>query len=105
LAGLSARLRRIARSVAEFLHDKIEAHSPFATHHHELTKLGADRSGVANFDLAVREWDEQIIVLRKIASGPLTKATAFRSRASPGCRRKFSNQRRPSFRIWSDQTA
>jgi DNA mismatch repair ATPase MutS len=46
----------------------------FATHYHELTKLAADRSGIANFNLAVREWDEQIIVLRKIASGAPDKS-------------------------------
>jgi DNA mismatch repair protein MutS len=69
LAGLSARLHTIAWSVAEFLHDKIKARTLFATHYHELSKLAAERSGVANFNVAVRKWDEQITVLRKIALG------------------------------------
>src|SRR5437762_1764812 len=51
----------IAWSVAEFLHDKIKARSLFATHYHELTKLAAERKGVCNFNVAVREWNEQII--------------------------------------------
>ena len=59
----------IAWSVAEFLHDKIKARTLFATHYHELTKLAAERSGVANFNVAVREWNEQIIFLRKIIPG------------------------------------
>ncbi len=56
----------IAWSVAEFLHDKIKARTLFATHYHELTKLSEDRPGVCNFNVAVREWNEQIIFLRKI---------------------------------------
>ncbi|MEP6937766.1 MAG: DNA mismatch repair protein MutS [Chthoniobacterales bacterium] len=59
----------IAWSVAEFLHDKVQARTLFATHYHELTKLTEGRSGVANFNVAVREWNEQIIFLRKIIPG------------------------------------
>ena len=59
----------IAWSVAEFLHDNIMARTLFATHYHELTKLAQERSGVANYNVAVREWNEQIIFLRKIVPG------------------------------------
>jgi DNA mismatch repair protein MutS len=64
----------IAWSVAEFLHDKIKARTLFATHYHELTKLAAERTGVANFNVAVREWNEQIIFLRKIIPGGADKS-------------------------------
>ena len=64
----------IAWSVAEFLHDKIKARTLFATHYHELTKLAAERCGVANFNVAVREWNEQIIFLRKIVPGGADKS-------------------------------
>jgi DNA mismatch repair protein MutS len=64
----------IAWSVAEFLHDKIKARTLFATHYHELTKLAEDRSGVCNFNVAVREWSEQIIFLRKIIPGGADKS-------------------------------
>jgi len=64
----------IAWSVAEFLHDKIKARTLFATHYHELTKLAAERSGVGNFNVAVREWNEQIIFLRKIVPGGADKS-------------------------------
>ncbi|CAA9252428.1 MAG: DNA mismatch repair protein MutS [uncultured Chthoniobacterales bacterium] len=59
----------IAWSVAEFLHDTIKARTLFATHYHELTKLAQERRGVANYNVAVREWNEQIIFLRKIVPG------------------------------------
>jgi DNA mismatch repair protein MutS len=64
----------IAWSVAEFLHDKIKARTLFATHYHELTKLAEERSGVANYNVAVREWNEQIIFLRKIIPGGADKS-------------------------------
>jgi len=64
----------IAWSVAEFLHDKIKARTLFATHYHELTKLAVERKGVVNFNVAVREWNEQIIFLRKIVPGGADKS-------------------------------
>jgi DNA mismatch repair protein MutS len=64
----------IAWSVAEFLHDKIKARTLFATHYHELTKLAEDRPGVCNFNVAVREWNDQIIFLRKIIPGGADKS-------------------------------
>src|SRR5213080_253092 len=64
----------IAWSVAEFLHDKIKARTLFATHYHELTKLSEERKGVCNFNVAVREWNDQIIFLRKIIPGGADKS-------------------------------
>jgi DNA mismatch repair protein MutS len=61
----------IAWAVAEFLHDQParKAKTLFATHYHELTELSVTRDGVKNFNIAVREWNEQIIFLRKIVPG------------------------------------
>ena len=61
----------IAWAVAEFLHDnKLHAAKTlFATHYHELTELAVTRPGVKNFNIAVREWNERIIFLRKIVPG------------------------------------
>ena len=64
----------IAWSVAEFLHDRVKARTLFATHYHELTRLAAERSGVVNFNVAVREWNDQIIFLRKIVPGGADKS-------------------------------
>jgi DNA mismatch repair protein MutS len=59
----------IAWSVAEYLHDRICCRALFATHYHELTDLERTRPGVLNLNVAVREWNEQIIFLRKILPG------------------------------------
>jgi DNA mismatch repair protein MutS len=62
----------IAWAVAEFLHDHapVAARTLFATHYHELTDLAVTRERVKNLNIAVREWNEQIIFLRKIVKGP-----------------------------------
>ena len=64
----------IAWSVAEHLHDEVQCRTLFATHYHELCDLASTRPGVANFNVAVREWNEDIIFLRKIAEGPADKS-------------------------------
>ena len=64
----------IAWSVAEFLHDAVRARTLFATHYHELIDLEITRPGVRNFNVAVREWNDQIIFLRKIVRGGADKS-------------------------------
>lgn len=64
----------IAWSVAEYLHDEIKARTLFATHYHELTELELTRKGVRNYNVAVREWNDQIIFLRKIIRGGADKS-------------------------------
>jgi DNA mismatch repair protein MutS len=64
----------IAWAVAEHLHDETRCRTLFATHYHELTDLQATRPGVANFNVAVREWNEEIIFLRKILPGAADKS-------------------------------
>ena len=59
----------IAWSVAEHLHDAIGCRTLFATHYHEITDLERTRSGVINLNVAVREWNDQVIFLRKILPG------------------------------------
>ena len=41
----------------------------FATHYHELTELTLTLSGVKNYNIAVKEWNDQIIFLRKLVEG------------------------------------
>lgn len=59
----------IAWAVAEDLHDRIGCRTLFATHYHELTELAAQRPGVVNLCMAVKEWGDQIIFLRKVETG------------------------------------
>ncbi len=59
----------IAWAVAEHLHDRVGAKTLFATHYYELTELALSNSRIKNFNIAVREWKEEIIFLRKIVEG------------------------------------
>ena len=61
----------IAWAVAEYLHDnpRVAAKTLFATHYHELTDLALTRDRVRNYTVAVKEWQEQIIFLRRIVKG------------------------------------
>jgi DNA mismatch repair protein MutS len=61
----------IAWAVAEYLHDnpQVAAKTLFATHYHELTDLALTRERVRNFNVAVKEWQDQIIFLRRIVKG------------------------------------
>ena len=62
----------IAWAVTEYLHEKeeIRAKTLFATHYHELTELELIHDRVKNFHISVKEWEENIIFLRKIIPGP-----------------------------------
>lgn len=61
----------IAWAVAEYLHDnpRVAAKTLFATHYHELTDLALTRERVKNYNVAVKEWQDQIIFLRRIIKG------------------------------------
>jgi DNA mismatch repair protein MutS len=61
----------IAWAVAEYLHDTPGStpRTLFATHYHELTELEVTRARVKNFNIAVREWNDRVIFLRKIVPG------------------------------------
>jgi DNA mismatch repair protein MutS len=51
----------LAWSLVEFLHNQIGAKALFATHYHELTELAGRLPRLRNFNVAVREWNDQII--------------------------------------------
>ena len=64
----------LAWSIVEHLHNAVGAKTLFATHYHELTELSARLPRVKNFNVAVREWNEQIVFLRKIVEGGTDKS-------------------------------
>jgi DNA mismatch repair protein MutS len=66
----------IAWAVAEALHDRDGkgVRTLFATHYHELTELVVTKPRVKNFNIAVREWNERIIFLRKLVPGGTSRS-------------------------------
>ena len=61
----------IAWAVAEYLHDLNSrgVKTLFATHYHELTQLSQTKPRVKNLNIAVKEWNDEIIFLRKLVQG------------------------------------
>jgi DNA mismatch repair protein MutS len=61
----------IAWAVAEYLHDlkKSGVKTLFATHYHELTDLSLTKNRIKNYNIAVKEWNDEIIFLRKLIEG------------------------------------
>ena len=66
----------IAWAVAESLHDREGkgVRTLFATHYHELTELVTSKQRVKNFNIAVREWNDRIIFLRKLVPGGTSRS-------------------------------
>ncbi len=61
----------IAWAVADYLHDLNGkgVKTLFATHYHELCELSEHKPRVKNYHIAVKEWNDEIIFLRKLVEG------------------------------------
>ncbi|MBR6755756.1 MAG: DNA mismatch repair protein MutS [Peptococcaceae bacterium] len=58
----------IAWALTDYINQKIQAKTLFATHYHELTVL-EEQPGIKNYSVAVKEDGENIVFLRKIVPG------------------------------------
>jgi DNA mismatch repair protein MutS len=59
----------LAWSIVEYIEKYVSAMTLFATHYHELTELENLYPAVKNYNIAVKEWQDQMIFLRKIERG------------------------------------
>ena len=64
LDGLS-----LAWAIAEHIASNSRCRTLFATHYHELTDLAQRFRGVRNLNVAVREWEDQVVFLHRIVEG------------------------------------
>jgi len=64
----------LAWAIVEHLHAERRPKTLFATHYHELTELAALLPRVVNRTMAVREWDERIVFLRRVVPGSADKS-------------------------------
>jgi DNA mismatch repair protein MutS len=64
LDGLS-----LAWAIAEHVASEVKCRALFATHYHELTDLAQRFKGVRNLNVAVREWEDQVVFLHRIVEG------------------------------------
>jgi len=64
----------LAWAIVEHLHEKVGAPTLFATHYHELTELAELLPRVVNRTMAVREWEDRIVFLRRVMPGSADKS-------------------------------
>ncbi|MEM9369043.1 MAG: DNA mismatch repair protein MutS [Planctomycetota bacterium] len=64
----------IAWAITEHLHEQIGSRTLFATHYHELAALEEMLPRVANRNVAVKEWDDEVVFLHRIVSGSADKS-------------------------------
>jgi DNA mismatch repair protein MutS len=59
----------LAWAITEHLHDAVGCRAMFATHYHELAQLAESLPHLRNYNVQVREIDNDIVFLHKIAPG------------------------------------
>ncbi|HHT9125136.1 MAG TPA: DNA mismatch repair protein MutS [Candidatus Brocadiia bacterium] len=64
----------IAWAITEYIYEHIKARTLFATHYHELTEIELLLPCIKNYNIAVKEWGDEIIFLRKIVEGGADKS-------------------------------
>jgi DNA mismatch repair protein MutS len=64
----------LAWAVVEHINSAVECRTFFATHYHELTDLQQSLEGVFNLNVAVREWQDEVVFLHKIVDGAADKS-------------------------------
>lgn len=64
----------LAWSIAEYISNKINAKTLFATHYHQMNKMEKVYDTIKNFNIAVSEKEGDIVFLRKIVEGGTDKS-------------------------------
>ncbi len=64
----------LAWAIAEFLADTTKGRTLFATHYHELTELSETSRAVTNYNVLVREWEDQVLFMHRIVPGNADKS-------------------------------
>ncbi|MBN2377698.1 MAG: DNA mismatch repair protein MutS [Sedimentisphaerales bacterium] len=64
----------LAWAITEYIATGIKCCTLFATHYHEITELADLLKNVENFNVAVREWKDEVVFLHKIIPGRTDKS-------------------------------
>jgi len=86
----------LAWAIIEYLHDTPSRGgiTLFATHYHEVTDLAKTKPRVANCNVAVKEWNDQIIFLRKVVPGAADKSYGIQVAKLAGIPRSVTDRAR-----------
>jgi DNA mismatch repair protein MutS len=64
----------LAWAIIEHIHEEVRARTLFATHYHELTNLESQLERLSNLNVAVKEFDDEVVFLHKIIEGSADKS-------------------------------
>jgi DNA mismatch repair protein MutS len=64
----------LAWAITEYLHDRVGCRTLFATHYHELAQLAEKLGDLRNYNVQVREHEDQVIFMHKIGPGSADKS-------------------------------
>ena len=64
----------LAWAITEHLATKVKCRTLFATHYHELTELSELFDNIRNLNVAVREWQDEVVFLHRILPGGTDKS-------------------------------
>jgi DNA mismatch repair protein MutS len=64
----------IAWAVAEYIDEVVGCRALFATHYHELTRLGESSEHVANYSVSAREMGDDIVFLHRLTRGAASRS-------------------------------
>jgi DNA mismatch repair protein MutS len=64
----------LAWAIVEYLHEHRRPKTLFATHYHELTELASLLPRIVNRTMAVKEWEDRIVFLRRVVAGSADKS-------------------------------
>jgi DNA mismatch repair protein MutS len=84
----------LAWSIVEHIHEAIGCRTLFATHYHELTDLEPQLAGVRNYNVAVKEWDDQVVFLHQIVPGAADKSYGIHVAQLAGVPRSVNDRAR-----------
>jgi DNA mismatch repair protein MutS len=84
----------LAWSIVEHIHEHIGCRTLFATHYHELTDLADELPGVRNYNVAVKEWEDQVVFLHQIVPGAADKSYGIHVAQLAGVPRSVNDRAR-----------
>lgn len=64
----------LAWAIVEHIHEEVRSRTLFATHYHELTNLESQLKRLSNLNVAVKEFDDEVVFLHKIIAGSADKS-------------------------------
>ena len=89
----------VAWSVVEFINEENKARMIFATHYHEMTGIASIYEGIANYQVAVKKWEDKVIFLHKIIAGGCDDSYGIEVGKLAGLPRKTISRARQILRL------